>query len=80
MRVEELMSPASRASLEDKPRVRGGRDCKEVSWSGGESGWSWDMTSPRKRFSSQRKEEICEDAGTEPETDLREKKIIRAPC
>lgn len=63
---EELISPASKVSLEDKPSVRGGRDCKEFSWSGGDSGSSWGRTSPRNRFSSQRKE-VCEEAGDEPE-------------
>lgn len=58
VRAEEFMSLTSRASLEDKPIVMGGRDCKEASWSGGDSWWSWDMTSPRNRFSSQRKEEV----------------------
>lgn len=71
MRVEELINPASRASLEDKPSVRGGRDCKEVSWSGEDSGWSRDMASPRNRFSSQRKVGVCEEAGSERETYLR---------
>lgn len=70
VRAEELINLASRASLEDKPSVTGGRDCKEVSWTGGDSGWSREMTSPRNRLSSQRKEEVCEGAGNEPETKL----------
>lgn len=77
VRVEELINPASRASLEDKPSVRGGRDCKEVSWSGGDSGWSWDIASPRNRFSSQRKVGVCEEAGSEPETYLRGRERVK---
>lgn len=61
VRAEELINPASRVSLEDTPSVRGGMDCKEVSWSGGDSGWPRGVTSPRNRFSSQRKEEVCEE-------------------
>lgn len=71
VRVEELIRPSSRASLVDGPMVTGGRDCKELSWRGGESRGSWGMTSPRKRFSSQRKEEVCEEAGRDPLTYLR---------
>lgn len=70
VRAEELINLASRVSPEDKPSVRGGRECKEVSWTGGDSGWFRGMTSPRKRLSSQRKEEVCDNAGNESETEL----------
>lgn len=75
VRAEELIRSASRIPLEDKPSVRGGRDCKELSWSGEDSGWSCGMTSPRNRFSSQRKEEVCEEAGNNPEACACLKKI-----
>lgn len=65
---EELISPASRVSLEDKPSDRGGMDFKESSWSGGDLGCSLGRTSPRNRLSSQRKEKVCEEAKDKPET------------
>ncbi len=69
VRAEELISPASRVSLVDKPSVRGWLVSKELSWSGGESDRSWGMTSPRNCFSSQRKE--VWEARNEPDTCLR---------
>lgn len=59
---EEFISPTKKASLEDGPRDRGGEDSKEFSWMWGEWGWSWGRTSHRNLFSSQRKENVCEEA------------------
>lgn len=55
VRVEELMSVASRASLDDAPMATAGSDCKEVSLRGKDCRRSCGMKSPRKRLNSQRK-------------------------
>lgn len=70
VRVEELMSAASRASLDDGPMVTAGSDCKEVSRSGGDWRRSCGVKSPRKRLSSQRKAAVSEEAGAEPPAEL----------
>lgn len=60
VREVERMSPAIVASLVARPSVRGGSDCRELSWSRGDSGGLGDVTPARNRFSSQRKEDVCE--------------------